>query len=147
VGRDEDEARLTDDDTGRALRVAERIAADCSNLLGDLVVAVILHGSRVLGDFRPSRSDVDILVVVERPLPDGDLDAVRDAVVALRESAPGGIDVRVVTRAVAAALRDPGRSRPQRDRIGLGRSLAPRRVRRRNGEGGIRTLEAGIFPT
>jgi hypothetical protein len=71
-------------------------------LLGDLVLAAIVHGSLVLGDFRPGRSDVDLLVVVERPLLDGELEAIRKAVVARRDSAPGGIDVRVVTREAAA---------------------------------------------
>jgi len=71
-------------------------------LLGDLVVAAIVHGSLVLGDFRPGRSDVDLLVVVERPLADGELDAICNAMVARRDSAPGGIDVRVVTRHIAA---------------------------------------------
>ena len=103
MGRDEDEARLTEAATGRGLRVAEELAGDCTHLLGDLVVAVILHGSLVLGDFRPGRSDVDVLVVVERPLADAELESLRDAVVARREHAPGGIDVRVVTKEVAAS--------------------------------------------
>ncbi len=103
MGRDEDEARLRDDAERDAVRLAGELAADFTRLLGDRVVAVILHGSLVLGDFMPGRSDIDVLVVVERPLNDGGLKVVRAAVVARRENAPGGIDVRVVTRAAAAS--------------------------------------------
>jgi hypothetical protein len=87
----------------QALAIAEELAAVCVRELGDAVVAVILHGSLVLGDFRPGRSDVDVLVVVERPLRDGEIEALRERVDGLRTQQPGGIDVRVVTRAVAAA--------------------------------------------
>ena len=84
MGRDEDEARLTDDAECDAVRLADELAADFTRLLGDLVVAVILHGSLVLGDFVPGRSDIDVLVVVQRPLADGELEALRDAIVARR---------------------------------------------------------------
>ena len=103
MGRDEDEARLRDDAERDAVRLAGELAADFTRLLGDRVVAVILHGSLVLGDFMPGRSDIDVLVVVERPLNDGGLKVVQAAIVARRENAPGGIDVRVVTRAAAAS--------------------------------------------
>jgi len=78
------------------------LAAACEQLLGDLVVAVILHGSLALGGFTPGTSDVDVLVVVERSLSDGDLAAVQEAVVRLGADAACGIDFRVVTREVAS---------------------------------------------
>src|SRR5919204_460856 len=50
--------------------VAERLASRCASALGEQLVAAILHGSLTLGDFTPGRGDVDLLLVVERPLSD-----------------------------------------------------------------------------
>jgi predicted nucleotidyltransferase len=99
---------------GRAL--AEALAAGCARLLGDLVVAVIVHGSLTLGDYTPGRSDIDILVVVERTLSDGEIAALQEMVARLQANAPGGIDFRVVTREVAAS---PMRAPPMELYVGL----------------------------
>jgi hypothetical protein len=72
-------------------------------VLGDRVVAVFLHGSLTLGDFRPGRSDVDLLVVVEPSLADEEVGVLRAAVEPLAAEAPGRVDLRVVTRRVAAS--------------------------------------------
>ena len=39
-------------------------------ILQDNLVGVYLHGSSVMGCFNPEKSDIDLIVVVERPLPD-----------------------------------------------------------------------------
>ena len=39
-------------------------------ILRDNLVGVYLHGSSVMGCFNPQKSDIDLIVVVERPLPD-----------------------------------------------------------------------------
>jgi predicted nucleotidyltransferase len=83
----------------RALAFAGRLAARCSDALGDAVLAVILHGSLTLGDFTPGRSDIDLLVIVATPLSDDRVAALRDAVDQVREAAPSRVDLRVVTRA------------------------------------------------
>jgi predicted nucleotidyltransferase len=87
----------------RATTFAEQLASRCANALGDRVVAVILHGSLTLGDFTPGRSDIDLLIVVEQPLADEEIGALQEAVDPLRGEAPSRVDLRVVTRAVAAA--------------------------------------------
>jgi hypothetical protein len=87
----------------RALAFAERLAGGCVSALGDQVVAVILHGSLTLGDFTPGRSDIDLLAVVKRPLADEAIGALQEAVASLAGEAPSRVDVRVVTRAVAAS--------------------------------------------
>jgi hypothetical protein len=92
-----------EDPRRRAVAFAERLADCCANVLGDRVVAVILHGSLVLGDFTPGRSDVDLLVVVEQPLADAEISALQEAVEALWGEAPSRVDLRVVTRAVAVS--------------------------------------------
>ena len=79
---------------------AERLASRCCDVLGDAVVAVILHGSLTLGDFVPGRSDVDLLAIVEEPLDNEQLAALRTT---LDRPAPTRVDLRVVTRATAAS--------------------------------------------
>lgn len=74
-----------------ALRVAGR----------DPMVAAILHGSLVLDDFVPGRSDIDILVVVDSPLTGAELAAVKETGAARCVEGSRAIDLRVVTRSVA----------------------------------------------
>jgi predicted nucleotidyltransferase len=86
-----------------ALRFAEALAQSCAGALGETVAGVILHGSLTMGDYLPGRSDVDLLVVVDEPLSDAHVAALTDAVGAYRPQAPGRVDLRVVTRQVAAS--------------------------------------------
>jgi predicted nucleotidyltransferase len=94
---------MAEDPRRRATAFAERLASCCASALGDQFIAAILHGSLTLGDFTPGRSDVDLLVVVERPLADEEIQALLEAVEPLRAVAPSRVDLRVVTRAVAAS--------------------------------------------
>jgi hypothetical protein len=87
----------------RATAFTEQLAAGCTDALGNRVVSVILHGSLTLGDFRPGRSDVDLLVVVEQPLAVEEVRALQEAIEPIRAVAPTRVDLRIVTRAVAAA--------------------------------------------
>ena len=57
----------------------------------------------MLGSYTAARSDIDLLVVVDRPLRDDELAALEKLVVSAAVSAPGGVDFRVVTRAEAAS--------------------------------------------
>jgi predicted nucleotidyltransferase len=63
---------------------------------------IVLHGSLALGDYTPGHSDVDLLVIVARPLADGEITAVTDAIAADAREAPARAELRVVTREVAA---------------------------------------------
>jgi hypothetical protein len=56
----------------------DELVARAGGVLGDELHGVCLMGSAALGDYRPGRSDLDVAVAVERPLPV----AVRAAVVA-----------------------------------------------------------------
>jgi hypothetical protein len=86
-----------------ALRFAEELARACAGALGEAVAGVILHGSLILGDYVPGRSDVDLLVVVHDPLSDARLAALVEAMASRRAEAPGPVDLRLVTRQVAAS--------------------------------------------
>ena len=85
-----------------ATAFAENLAASCTDALGDRLIAVILHGSLTLDDFRPGRSDIDLLVVVDRLLTDGEIGALKSAVKSIAQEAPCRVDLRVVTLEVAA---------------------------------------------
>jgi len=58
---------------------------------------VILHGSLALGDFRPGRSDVDLLVISDAPT-----GGVVEAVEQEWKQQPTNLDVRIVTYEAAA---------------------------------------------
>jgi hypothetical protein len=88
---------------GHPTDFAEALAGACAAALGEAVAGVILHGSLTLGGYLPGRSDVDLLVVVDAPLGDAQLDALAGAVERQAPRAPGPVDLRVVTRQVAAA--------------------------------------------
>ena len=87
---------------GGAPAFADTLALWCADALGDRVVAVILHGSLILGDFRPGRSDIDLLVVVDRRPTDDEIGALRGAVESIESTPPCRVDLRVVTREIAA---------------------------------------------
>jgi hypothetical protein len=86
-----------------AARFAQALAGACAAVLGEAVAGVILHGSLALGDYVPGRSDVDLLVVVDDPLGDARFDALTQAMASRRPEAPGPVDLRLVTRQVAAS--------------------------------------------
>ena len=75
--------------------LVERLSGACVALLPD--ATVIFHGSLALGDFCPGRSDVDLLVINDKPT---------KGLVAVVEREwredPTNLDLRVVTYAVAA---------------------------------------------
>jgi hypothetical protein len=79
------------------------LARSCWRALGETVAGVILHGSLTLDDYLPGRSDVDLLVVVQDPLTDAQLAALTETLAGHRPRAPGPVDLRVVTRQVAAS--------------------------------------------
>jgi hypothetical protein len=88
---------------GDALRFAETLANSCAGALGETVAGVILHGSLTLDDYVPGRSDVDLLIVVDDPLSDAQLDVLTETAATQLPAAPGRVDLRVVTRQVAAS--------------------------------------------
>jgi predicted nucleotidyltransferase len=87
----------------KAYKFAQTITTACSNALHEVVAGVILHGSMATSDYVPGRSDIDLLVVVNDPLTDGQIASLRDAIEAVKADAPAPMDLRVVTRHVALA--------------------------------------------
>ena len=70
-------------------------------ILGNDLVGVYLHGSAAMGCFNAKKSDVDLIVVVERDIPDAVKREIMDMAVALNARAPQkGIEFSVVRRDV-----------------------------------------------
>ncbi|GAA1499790.1 hypothetical protein GCM10009827_003500 [Dactylosporangium maewongense] len=91
---------------GDAQDAAGLFARAVCDAVGESVKSVILHGSLADGGFRPGRSDIDLLVVVDRSLTDAEAGGVERLVRDAGVGSASGIDLHVVTAAVAAA---PGR--------------------------------------
>ena len=87
-----------------AARYLEALTAEVTAVLGGRLVGVYAHGSLLLGGYLPTRSDIDVLVVVEDPLSPGEQ---ADLAARLSEDAlpcPAvGLELSVVLRSVAAA--------------------------------------------
>jgi hypothetical protein len=75
--------------------IVERLSAACVAVLPD--ATVIVHGSLALGDFRPGSSDVDLLVISDKPT-----EGLVAAVEREWKEDPTNLDLRVVSYAVAA---------------------------------------------
>ncbi|WP_034438981.1 aminoglycoside adenylyltransferase domain-containing protein [Clostridium ihumii] len=78
--------KLLDELVGHSCRIFER------NLIG-----VYLHGSSVMGCFNPTKSDLDILFVVESAITDIQKKMFMDVIIALNDNAPAkGIEMSIV---------------------------------------------------
>lgn len=60
-----------------AAQALTHLAPRIQQLLGDNLRALYLHGSAVWGDFDPEVSDLDLLAVVQRPITEADLPALK----------------------------------------------------------------------
>ena len=70
-------------------------------ILKDNLAGVYLHGSSVMGCFNPEKSDIDLIIVVDRPLSDPVKKAYMDMVVGYSAVGPAkGIEMSVVLRKV-----------------------------------------------
>ena len=85
-----------------------RFVARSKTILRENLVGIYLHGSAVMGCFNPSKSDIDLLVVVNDPIPDAVKKAYMDMVVELNAYAPAkGIEMSIVTRDVCSPFLYP----------------------------------------
>jgi len=114
-----------------ALAFAERLAAIYSRVLGEIVASLIVHGSLALGDYTRRHSDIDLLGVVDRPLLYSEIESLTRAVAAQQADAPAPADLRVVTRAAAAA---PAQAPPMELYLRLDGSAPPQVESRHPGE-------------
>ena len=79
-------------------------------ILGDNLKGVYLHGSAVMGCFHPEKSDIDLIIVVGRPLSDLIKREYMDMVVGYNALGPAkGIEMSIVLREVCRPLCIPHR--------------------------------------
>ncbi|GAA4605236.1 putative nucleotidyltransferase [Actinoplanes octamycinicus] len=109
-----------------SLAAADRIAAEVAGVIGGAARSVILHGSLAAGDFRPGRSDLDLLVVVDGGLTDAQAAALQRLVRQADPGAAAGIDLHVITADAAGTA-----SRAPALELYLGRSSTAMEVERR----------------
>ena len=70
-------------------------------ILRDNLVGVYLHGSLVMGCFNPQKSDIDLIIVIDKPISDSVKRAYLDTVVQFNALAPKkGIEMSIVLREV-----------------------------------------------
>lgn len=87
--------------TPQTERLIEGFTEETKEILRDNLVGVYLHGSAVMGCFNPEKSDVDLIVVVERPLSGPVKRAYMDMAVRYNALGPAkGIEMSVVLRRV-----------------------------------------------
>jgi predicted nucleotidyltransferase len=87
----------------RALTAAEELARLLTDVVGAGVRSVMLHGSLSAGGFRPERSDIDLLAVVDGSLADEQAAVVERLVRRADFGGAAGIELDVVTAEVAGA--------------------------------------------
>ncbi len=81
----------------------QALTSATADVLGDDLVGVYPHGSLILGGWRPERSDIDVLVVVERSLTSAEQSTLAAAWQPEARPCPAvGLELSVVLRSVAA---------------------------------------------
>ena len=82
-------------------RLLNEFTEQSEGILQDNLAGIYLHGSAVMGCFNPMKSDIDLIVVAERPLSDSVKRKYMDMVVRCSASGPAkGIEMSVVLRNV-----------------------------------------------
>lgn len=76
--------------TREAFASAKEMSAKARDTLGDVVSGVYLHGSLAMGGFNPGRSDIDLLIVVDRVPDRRSLHALTRATLHLHDRLPEG---------------------------------------------------------
>mgnify|MGYP001343181898 CR=1 FL=1 len=99
----------TADDDLRAF--VNETVTELANVLGDRLTAVTVHGSLAAGCFYRAKSDVDLLVVVDRRLSAPDRDRVARTLAAVSAGRPivGDLEVSVLASEHAQTFRHPSR--------------------------------------
>ncbi len=57
-------------------------------MLGESLLAVIVHGSLTFDDYTPGQSDIDLLAIVEHSLSDSEIESLTGAIAAESAQAP-----------------------------------------------------------
>ena len=95
-------------DEAPARAAAERFADAYDGVVGGDSRSLILHGSLAAGGFRPGKSDIDLLAIIDGGPADAQLDALERLVRRADLGTAAGLDLHVVTAGTAATpAREP----------------------------------------
>lgn len=84
------------------------ITSAAKDILGDALRGVYLHGSLAMGCFNPEKSDIDLLLVINREMTDAQKRRFMEIVVELNARAPKkGLELSVVKERFADTLYTP----------------------------------------
>lgn len=79
----------------------DRITFAAKNILGDALTGIYLHGSLAMGCFNPEKSDIDLILVINREMTDGQKKQFMKMVAELNAKAPRkGLELSVVKEEV-----------------------------------------------
>jgi predicted nucleotidyltransferase len=93
----EPDTRLTRERLPEDVReLMHALLARLRDALGDLLLGVYVVGSATNPDYEPASSDIDVCIVLSRPLGEGELTRVRELHRVLREETPRGGKLEVV---------------------------------------------------
>ncbi|WP_280236861.1 aminoglycoside adenylyltransferase domain-containing protein [Nocardia cyriacigeorgica] len=92
---------MTIPDITAARSAAEQLAQSCARIIGPATRSVILHGSLATGDFRPGRSDIDLLLLTDIGPTDEQRAALERSVRQADLGDASGIDLHLVLADVA----------------------------------------------
>lgn len=98
---------MAEEDEQGARGAADRLADLCADVVGPRLRSVVLHGLLAAGGFRPGRSDLDLLAVVDDGLSDTQAAAIEQGVRTADAGPAERVDLHVVT---SESARHPGRT-------------------------------------
>lgn len=88
--------------------ILDEIVKKNRSILGEMLTGIYLHGSMAMGCFHPEKSDMDLIVVVEEDVSDGQKAEFMKEIVRLNgQGPPGGIEISMVKREYCRPFRYP----------------------------------------
>lgn len=79
--------------------VIDDFVTTAKEIIGEQLTGIYLHGSLAMGCFNPDKSDIDLIIVIEKSISDEQKMKVMERVVALNQQAPAkGLEMSIVLR-------------------------------------------------
>lgn len=79
--------------------IIDAFVATAKEIIGEQLTGIYLHGSLAMGCFNPDKSDIDLIIVIEKSISDEQKMKVMERVVALNQQAPAkGLEMSIVLR-------------------------------------------------
>ena len=74
-----------------------RLINDCKEILKENLIGIYLHGSLAMGCFNPLKSDIDVLIVINKTMKENEKRLIMESIVSINKLAPEkGIEMSIV---------------------------------------------------